>query len=126
MGEYAQKTLRTTAGTGATRASRSQVTLRLAGSPDNGGPQPLHTALNQAPVVQAVAQLKRALNQSGRVGQVAQLSTALQETHRDVVQGGFDTVQRVEEEEMLQGKFATAQRGATHAAGCARYHLGEK
>jgi hypothetical protein len=114
MPEYAQKT-RTSAppAAGATRVARSQAQLRSAASIGGGaaaGQQPLQAALNQAPVVQAVAQLKRALNQSSRVGQVAQLSSVLQETHRDVAQGKFDTVQRVEEEEMLQGKFATAQR----------------
>ena len=113
MPEYAQKTRRTTPAAGATRVARSQAQLRAAGSIDGGaaaGQQPLQAALNQAPVVQAVAQLKRTLNQSGRVGQVAQLSSVLQETHRDVARGRVDAVQRVEEEEMLQGKFATVQR----------------
>ena len=113
MPEYAQKTRTTAPATGAMRVARSQAQLRSAASIGGGaaaGQQPLQAALNQAPVVQAVAQLKRALNQSSRVGQVAQLSSVLQETHRDVAQGKFDTVQRVEEEEMLQGKFATAQR----------------
>jgi hypothetical protein len=109
MAEYAQRTWRTSPPTGSTRVARSQAQLRSAASIDGSaaaGQQPLQAALNQAPVVQAVAQLKRTLNQSGRVGQVAQLSSVLQETHRDVAQ----TVQRVEDEEMIQGKFATAQR----------------
>jgi hypothetical protein len=112
MPEYAQRTRRTTPGTGVTRVARSQAQLRSAASIDGAaaGQQPLQAALNHAPVVHAVAQLKRTLNQSGRVGHVAQLSSALQKSHRDVAQGKFETVQRVEEEELLQGKFATAQR----------------
>ena len=112
MPEYAQKTGKST-----TRADGARVRIPSTAQPasveSHSAPAEQHTlqaALNQAPVVQAVAQLKRTLNQSGRVGQVAQLSTVLQDAHRDVVQGRFDTVQRVEEEEMLQGKFATLQR----------------
>jgi hypothetical protein len=76
----------------------------------------LHLALDQAPPVQAVAQLKRTLNQSARVAQVAQLSTVLQEKPREIVQRRLDTVQRagVEEEELLQGKFETTQRVEGH------------
>jgi hypothetical protein len=98
---------------GVLRVARSQAQIKSAASIAGGaagGQEPLQAALNQAPVVQAVAQLKRTLNQSGRVGQVAQLSSVLQDAHRAAVHGRFDTVQRVEEEEMLQGRFATAQR----------------
>jgi hypothetical protein len=98
--------------TGGTRVARSQAPVKPAASIAGGaaGAQaPLQAVLSKAPVVQAVAQLKRTLNRTARVGRVAQLSSALQ-ADRALAQGKFGTVQRVEEEEMLQGRFATAQR----------------
>jgi hypothetical protein len=49
-----------------------------------GKPDPLQLALNKAPRVQAMTQLKRALNRAGNAGQVARLSSVLQQTS-----GGF-------------------------------------
>lgn len=112
MPEYAQKTGKSTVRADGARV-RIPSAARLATAESHRGTAEQHTlqaALNQAPGVQAVAQLKRTLNRSGRVEQVAQLSAALQEPSRDVVQGKFDTVQRAEEEELLQGKFAAVQR----------------
>jgi len=118
MPEYARKTVKDASGTNGGRAWARPATQLTTSSSSEGhtapaGQQTLQAALNEAPAVQAVAQLKRTLNQSGRVGQLTQLSTVHQETDREVGQGNFDTVQRVEEEEeLLQGRFDTAQREA--------------
>ncbi len=118
MPEYARKTVKDASGTSGVRAWARPATQLTSSASSQGhtapaGPQTLQAALNEAPAIQAVAQLKRTLNQSGRVGLVTQRSMVLQEAHREVDQGKFDTVQRAEEdEELLQGRFDTAQREA--------------
>jgi hypothetical protein len=129
MPEYARKTVKDASGANGGRAwARSATQIESSSSSDGhrapAGQETLQAALNEAPAVQAVAQLKRALNQGSRVGQVTQLSTVLQETHRESVQGTFGTVQRVEEEELLQGRFETAQREAQPDADAAPNRTG--
>ncbi len=98
MPEYAQKTGKGVSGADAARAWIRPAS-RLTSSTSTGSrdasaqPQTLQAALNRAPAVQAVAQLKRTLNQRAQVAQR----------------------ESIDEEELLQGKFETAQRAAGSA-----------
>jgi hypothetical protein len=80
MSEYAQKTRKDPSGADGARAW-TRPTLELISSSLDSRPgrvahQTVHAALNQAPPVQAVAQLKRALNQSARGARVIEQPTS--------------------------------------------------